>query len=181
MPCRKGKTLRAVVIILTDTLNSARSEGNGPPGAPWDRPAGTGPTPRGPSGRSASPGRIQKDVGCAFLGLDDEQLRQAQQRDPDLVAVEAALREEKCFVSDVQLTFLRMKIFVGEKSRQEEASHSQRCGANKGDEIDAFASFGRRAWWWWRARLRRCQGAPRGTAGCLSRARFTCLCWDIQR
>ncbi|CAN0431429.1 unnamed protein product [Lampetra fluviatilis] len=40
-------------------------------------------------------GRIQEDVGCAFPGLDDEQLRQTQQRDPDLAAVEAALREKK--------------------------------------------------------------------------------------
>ncbi|XP_078472915.1 LOW QUALITY PROTEIN: uncharacterized protein LOC144734543 [Lampetra planeri] len=40
-------------------------------------------------------GRIQEDVGCAFPGLDDEQLRQTQQRDPDLAAVEAALRERK--------------------------------------------------------------------------------------
>ncbi|CAN0309137.1 unnamed protein product [Lampetra fluviatilis] len=55
--------------------------------------------PSGPSGghgaHTPGPGRIQEDVGCAFPGLDDEQLRQAQQRDPDLAAVEAALWEEK--------------------------------------------------------------------------------------
>ncbi|CAN0416214.1 unnamed protein product [Lampetra fluviatilis] len=44
---------------------------------PVDCPAGTGPTPRGPTGRLTPPGWIQEDVGCAFLGLDDEQLRQA--------------------------------------------------------------------------------------------------------
>ncbi|CAM9734769.1 unnamed protein product [Lampetra fluviatilis] len=59
------------------------------------RPAGTEPAPRSPMGRSALPGQIQEHVGCAFPGLDNEQLRQAQQRDPDLAAVEAALREEK--------------------------------------------------------------------------------------
>ncbi|CAN0167601.1 unnamed protein product [Lampetra fluviatilis] len=46
-------------------------------------------------GRSAPPGRIQEDVDCAFLGLYDEQLRQNQQQDPNLAAVEVALREEK--------------------------------------------------------------------------------------
>ncbi|XP_078729191.1 uncharacterized protein LOC144944707 [Lampetra fluviatilis] len=56
---------------------------------PVDRTASAGPAARDPIGR------IQEDVGCAFPGLNDEQLRQTQQRDPDLAAVEAALREEK--------------------------------------------------------------------------------------
>ncbi|XP_075923235.1 uncharacterized protein LOC142924589 isoform X2 [Petromyzon marinus] len=60
-----------------------------------DHPAVTEPTPRGPTGRSTPPDRIQEDVGCAFPGLDDEQLRQTQQRDPDLAVVAAALREKK--------------------------------------------------------------------------------------
>ncbi|CAM9907712.1 unnamed protein product [Lampetra fluviatilis] len=62
---------------------------------PVGRPVGTEPAPRSPTGRSAPSGQIQEDIGCAFPGLDNEQLRQAQQWDPDLAAVEATLREEK--------------------------------------------------------------------------------------
>ncbi|XP_075929295.1 uncharacterized protein LOC142930538 [Petromyzon marinus] len=62
---------------------------------PEDHPASTEPTPRGPTGRSTPPDRVQEDVGCAFPGLDDEQLRRTQLLDPDLAAVEAALREKK--------------------------------------------------------------------------------------
>nr|XP_032813814.1 LOW QUALITY PROTEIN: uncharacterized protein LOC116944364 [Petromyzon marinus] len=62
---------------------------------PEDHPAGTEPTPRGLTGRSTPPDQIQEDVGCAFPGLDDEQLRRTQLWDPDMAAVEAALREKK--------------------------------------------------------------------------------------
>ncbi|CAN0338138.1 unnamed protein product [Lampetra fluviatilis] len=53
------------------------------------------PAPMGPIGCSEQPGWIQEDVGCVFPGLDKEQLRQAQWRDPDVAVVEAALQEEK--------------------------------------------------------------------------------------
>ncbi|CAM9681632.1 unnamed protein product [Lampetra planeri] len=56
---------------------------------------GPEPAPRVPRGCSAPPDRIQEDVGCLFPDLDNEQLRQAQQQDPDLVAVETALQDEK--------------------------------------------------------------------------------------
>ncbi|XP_032801304.1 uncharacterized protein LOC116938309 [Petromyzon marinus] len=50
---------------------------------------------RDPTDHPTLTGRIQEDVGCAFPGLNDEQLRRTQQRDPDLAAVEADLREKK--------------------------------------------------------------------------------------
>ncbi|CAN0094107.1 unnamed protein product [Lampetra fluviatilis] len=62
---------------------------------PGGHPVGMEPASRGPTGCSAPPDHIQEDVGCASPGLDNEQLRQALQRDPDLVALEAALREAK--------------------------------------------------------------------------------------
>nr|XP_032812116.1 uncharacterized protein LOC116943383 [Petromyzon marinus] len=49
----------------------------------------------GPTDHPTLNGLIQGDVSCPFPGLDDEQLRQTQQRDPDLAAVAAALREKK--------------------------------------------------------------------------------------
>ncbi|CAM9782676.1 unnamed protein product [Lampetra fluviatilis] len=61
-------------------------------GDPVDRPVITEPTTRD---HPTPIGRIQEDVGCAFPGLDDEQLRRTQQRDLDLAAVEAALWEKK--------------------------------------------------------------------------------------
>nr|XP_032830147.1 uncharacterized protein LOC116953932 [Petromyzon marinus] len=80
--------MRESAVCATDTpAGGARG--------PGDHPAVMEPTPQGPTGRSTLPNRIQEDVGCAFPGLDDEQLRQTQQRDPDLAAVEAALWEKK--------------------------------------------------------------------------------------
>ncbi|CAM9876313.1 unnamed protein product [Lampetra planeri] len=64
-------------------------------GDPVDRPVITEPTTRDPMDHPTPIGRIQEDVGCAFPGLDDEQLRRTQQRDLDLAAVEAALWEKK--------------------------------------------------------------------------------------
>ncbi|XP_078734600.1 uncharacterized protein LOC144948820 [Lampetra fluviatilis] len=73
---------RESAVCTTETLTGGTED-------PVDRPASAGPAARDLIGR------IQEDVGCAFAGLNDEQLRQTQQRDPDLAAVEAALREEK--------------------------------------------------------------------------------------
>ncbi|XP_078458755.1 uncharacterized protein LOC144723702 [Lampetra planeri] len=73
---------RESAVCATESLTGGTED-------PVDRPASAGPAARDPIGQ------IQEDVGCAFPGLNDEQLRQTQQRDPDLAAVEAALREEK--------------------------------------------------------------------------------------
>ncbi|CAN0413690.1 unnamed protein product [Lampetra fluviatilis] len=52
-------------------------------GGPGGHPAGTDLAPMGLTGCSDQPGWIKKEVRCAFSGLDDEPLRQAQQRDPE--------------------------------------------------------------------------------------------------
>ncbi|XP_078454017.1 uncharacterized protein LOC144720821 [Lampetra planeri] len=79
---------RESAVCATETLTGGTED-------PVDRPASTGPTARDPADHPAPIGRIQEDVGCTFPSLNDEQLRQTQQRDPDLAAVEAALQEEK--------------------------------------------------------------------------------------
>ncbi|CAM9596261.1 unnamed protein product [Lampetra fluviatilis] len=80
------------MVVAPAQLAEVPAEGAGGPGC---RPAGPEPAPRVPRGCSAPPDRIQEDVGCLFPDLDNEQLRQAQQQDPDLVAVETALQDEK--------------------------------------------------------------------------------------